>query len=123
MEEVQKPKSNIIKSFKYAFEGIFSGVKTETNWKIGILEALVVIAAGFYFDISKSDWIIVIILIGVVLYAELCNSAIEAIVDSFTPDEHPKAKLAKDFSAGSVVILIIASAVAGLLVFTPYLLK
>ena len=111
----------IIISFRFAFEGIWEGVKSEANWTIGIVEAVVVIWAGFYLNISKSDWIIVILLIGLVLYAELCNSAIEAIVDSFTPEEHPKAKLAKDFSAGSVVILIIASAIIGWIVFWPYI--
>lgn len=117
----EKPKFNLIRSFKFAFEGIYSGSKTETNWKIGIIEAIIVVAAGFYLNISKEDWMIVIVLIGVVLYAELCNSAIEAIVDSFTPNEHPRAKLAKDLSAGSVVILIIAAAVVGLMIFLPYL--
>jgi len=112
---------NILHSFKYAFEGIMSGIKTERNWKMGIVEAVVVIFAGFYFNISRDDWIIVIILIGVVLYAELCNSAIEAIVDSFTNREHPGAKLAKDFSAGSVVILIIAAAIIGMIIFLPYI--
>ncbi|MDO8638827.1 MAG: diacylglycerol kinase family protein [Candidatus Daviesbacteria bacterium] len=111
----------IIRSFKFAFEGIWTGIKSEANWTIGIIEAMVVIWAGFYLNISKSDWIIVILLISLVLYAELCNSAIEAIVDSFTPEEHPKAKLAKDFSAGSVVILIIASAIIGWIIFWPYI--
>ncbi|MDO8570183.1 MAG: diacylglycerol kinase family protein [Candidatus Daviesbacteria bacterium] len=113
----------IARSFRFAFEGIWAGIKSEANWTIGIVEAMIVIWAGFYLNISKSDWIIVILLIGLVLYAELCNSAIEAIVDSFTPEEHPKAKLAKDFSAGSVVILIIASAVVGTIIFWPYISK
>lgn len=114
-------RSNLFKSFKYAFEGMYAALKTETNWKIGLLEALVVILASFYFHISRSDWIIIIILIGLVLSAELGNSATEAIVNSFTQDQHPGAKLAKDFSAGAVVIVIISSAVAGILVFLPYL--
>lgn len=120
MEQPAK-NSNLLKSFRYAFEGIYSAIKTETNWKIGILEAILVIVAGFTLHISKSDWIIVIILIGLVLSAELGNSAIEAIVDSFTPDQHPGAKLAKDFSAGSVVIVIMTAAIVGFLVFLPYL--
>lgn len=114
--------NRLLKSFRHAFEGIYSGVKTETNWTIGLIEAIAVIALSWYLNISRADWIIVIILIGVVLYAELCNSAIEAIVDSFAPDVHPGAKLAKDFSAGSVVILIIAAAVVGWIIFWPYIL-
>lgn len=118
--KVLSPK-RLVRSFRFAFEGIWAGIKTEANWTIGIVEAFVVIAVSWYLQISRADWIIVILLIGLVLYAELCNSAIEAIVDSFTEKEHPKAKLAKDFSAGSVVILIIAAAVVGLIVFTPYI--
>jgi diacylglycerol kinase len=121
MEEEPKRKPDLVRSFRYAFAGMRSGMETETNWKIGLIEAILVILAGFYFKISTSDWIMVIILIGIVLYAELCNSAIEAIVDSFTPGEHPKAKLAKDFSAGSVVIIIIASGIVGIIIFLPYL--
>lgn len=121
MESPIRPKLNLLRSFKYAFEGIYAGIKTETNWKIGIIEAIIVVVAGLLLNISKSDWIIVIILIGIVLYAELCNSAIEAIVDSFTASEHPGAKLAKDFSAGSVVIIIVASGIVGMIIFLPYL--
>ncbi|MCL5784743.1 MAG: diacylglycerol kinase family protein, partial [Patescibacteria group bacterium] len=89
--------------------------------KIGLLEAVFVTLAGLYLHISKPDWIIIIILIGLVLSAELGNSAVESIVDSFTQEHHPQAKLAKDFSAGSVVIVIIASAIVGLMIFLPYL--
>lgn len=121
METGAKPKSNLLRSFRYAFEGMYSGIKTETNWKIGIIEAIFVIIAGFYFHISRIDWIIVIILIGLVLSAELGNSATEAIVDSFTSKEHPGAKLAKDFSAAAVVIMIIAAGVVGAMIFLPYL--
>lgn len=111
----------LVRSFRFAFEGIIAGIKSETNWKIGIIESIVVLFTGWYLKISTSDWIIVILLIGLILYAELCNSAIEAIVDSFTENQHPKAKLAKDFSAGSVVILIIAAAVIGWIIFWPYI--
>lgn len=121
MESFSKHPKKLAKSFKYAFEGFYAGIKTETNWKIGILQAIVVILAGVYFQISNLEWILVTILIGLILSAELGNSAVEAIVDSFMPDEHPKAKLAKDFAAGSVVIIIVASAIVGLIIFLPYL--
>lgn len=121
MEAIFKPSTKLARSFKYAFEGIYSGIKTETNWKIGLIEAFAVIIAGFVLNISRDDWIIVIILIGLVLSAELGNSAIEAIVNSFTQEHHPGAKLAKDFAAGSVVIVIITAAVVGTMVFWPYI--
>lgn len=111
----------LARSFKYAFQGFYSAIKTETNWVIGIVEAIFVIFAGFYFNITKIEWILVILIIGVVLSSELCNSAIEAIVDSFVATEHPKAKIAKDFAAGQSVIVVLTAAVAGTLIFWPYI--
>lgn len=116
----EKPKSNLFHSFKYGLAGLHSATKTETNWKIGLIEAVVVIFAGFYFNISRADWVWVLILIGLVLNAELTNSAIEIIVDQFTNKEHPGAKLAKDIAAGSVVIIILVAAIAGVIIFLPY---
>jgi len=108
-------------SFKFAFEGFSSAIKTETNWIIGIVEAILVILAGFYFNITNIEWILVILIIGIVLSSELCNSAIEAIVDSFVETEHPKAKIAKDFAAGQSVIVVLAAAVSGTIIFWPYI--
>lgn len=113
----------LFRSFKYAFQGLHSATQTETNWKLGILEAIIVIAAGYYFQISKLDWILVILIIGIVLSAELCNSAIEAIIDSFVDHDHPKAKTAKDFAAAQSVIIIISAAIAGIIIFWPYFIK
>lgn len=118
---MESKKPNLLRSFRYAFEGMYAAIKTETNWKIGLVESILVILAGLYFKISTSEWIMVIILIGVVLSAELGNSATEAIVDSFTSDQHPGAKKAKDFYAGAVVLVIIAAAIAGFMIFWPYL--
>lgn len=121
--ESYQPKSNLFKSFKYGFAGLHSATRTETNWKIGIVEALFVIGAGLYFNISRNDWIAVLITIAIVLNAELTNSAIEQMVDNFVQKEHPGAKLAKDISAGAVVILILAAAIIGIIIFYPYILK
>lgn len=113
----------LYRSFKYAFSGISQVIVSETNFKIGLIEAMIIIAAAFYFDISRYEWILVFIMIGMVLTAELFNTSIETIVDSFTSEQHPGAKLAKDISSGAVVMLIIFVAIAGMIIFLPYLLK
>lgn len=110
-------------SFKYAYDGITSALSQEPNLKIHFLVDILVLLASFIFQISKSEWVIVIILIGLVFAVELTNTAIEIIVDSFTAVEHPQAKLAKDISAGAVLIVSITSALVGLLILTPYFLK
>lgn len=121
MEPVKPVPRKLAYSFKYAFQGFHIAVKTETNWIIGIIESIIVVSVGIYLNISRLDWILVVTIIGIVLSAELCNSAIEVIVDSFVTKEHPNAKIAKDFAAGQSVIVILAAAVAGTIIFWPYI--
>lgn len=110
-------------SFKYAFEGLVSALKQEPNLKFHLLTGILVIIISFILNISKLDFIIIILLIGLVISVELTNTAIEAVVDHVIKTNHPGAKLAKDISAGAVLIAAITAAVVGLLIFTPYLIK
>ncbi len=110
-----------ILSFKYAFEGIADAIKEEPNLKFHLVVAVVVILVGFWVGLAKVDWILVTILIGLVISVELTNTAIEAVVDAFTDIEHPGAKMAKDISAGAVLITAITAFIAGLIIFLPYL--
>ncbi|MBI2020830.1 diacylglycerol kinase family protein [Candidatus Daviesbacteria bacterium] len=108
-------------SFKYAFEGLVQALKQEPNLKFHIIAAILAIALSFFLNISKQDWINVILLIGIVFSVELTNTAVETVVDAFTEAEHPGAKLAKDISAGAVLIAAITAAIAGIFIFWPYL--
>ena len=109
-----------ILSFKYAFDGIWAAFKEEPNLKLHFLAGIGVILAGLILNISARDWVLVVILIGLVISVELTNAAIEAVVDSFTVEHHPGAKKAKDISAGAVLVVAIMSAIAGLIIFLPY---
>lgn len=114
------PYKRRILSFKYALEGLSAAFKEEPNFKIHTVVTILIITAGFYFNITKVDWILVIFLIGLVIALELTNTAIEAVIDSFTEDQHPKAKYAKDISAGAVLVVSISAATIGLIIFLPY---
>lgn len=108
---------NVISSFKYAFQGMFSALKTERNLKIHVTIMILVIIAGIVLKISKIEWIICIILFGLVIGGEMFNSAIETVVDIAMPDINPKAKFAKDAAAGAVLVFAIASAIIGFMIF------
>ena len=108
-------------SFRYAFEGILAAFKEEPNLKFHFLAGFLVILLSVFLNISKEDWIVIIILIGFVIAVELTNTAIEAIVDHVIQRDHPGAKLAKDISAGAVLIVCITAAVVGTLIFAPYI--
>ena len=110
-----------IKSFGYAFKGIASLIKKEHNAWIHCTAIVVVTLAGFYFDITPTEWCVVVICFGLVLSAEGFNTAIERLVDLVSPDYHPIAGDVKDVAAGAVLICAIAAAIVGMIVFIPYL--
>lgn len=116
-------KNPLYKSFGYAFEGIFAGIRGERNMKIHCFAAVCVVVAGVLFHISVTEWCICLVLFGLILSLELVNTAVEAVVDLVTEDKKPLAKLAKDTAAGAVLIAAVMAAMAGLLIFVPKLIS
>lgn len=112
----------IVNSFKYAIQGIVSAFKSERNMKIHVLIMILVIIAGILLKINTFEWIICIILFGLVIGAEMFNTAIETVVDIAMPERNEKAKIAKDVSAGAVLVVAIASAIIGIIIFLPKIL-
>ena len=110
-------------SFKYAIEGIWTSFKTERNMKIHIFIMILVIIAGIILKINKSEWIICIILFAIVIGSELFNTSIETIVDMVMSEKNEKAKIAKDVSAGAVLVVAIGDAIIGLVIFVPRILN
>lgn len=115
----QKKKNPLYKSFGYAFEGIFAGIRKERNMKIHCTAMVLVIIAGAWFKISALQWCICFLLFGLILALELVNTALEAVVDLVTEERKPLAKLAKDTAAGAVLIAAIMAAVIGCIIFIP----
>lgn len=109
----------LINSFKYAIQGIFSSFKTERNMKIHIFIMFLVIISGIILKINKYEWIICVLCFVIVISGELFNTAIETVVDMVMPYKNDKAKIAKDISAGAVLILAIGAAIVGAIIFVP----
>ena len=114
---------NFLRSFKYALEGIVTGIKEEQNMKIHISIMILVIIFGIILKISKIEWIICIILFGLVISMELINTAVENTVDLITKEKNEQAKIAKDVAAGAVLVSAIASAIIGVIIFLPKVLS
>ena len=109
----------LINSFKYALQGFASSFRTERNMKIHVVATILVIILGIYLKLNLIEWSIITIAIVIVISAELFNTAIETIVDMVSPQKNEKAKLAKDISAGAVLILAIGSAIVAFIIFLP----
>ena len=115
------PKKRIL-SFKYAGEGIWTALKEEPNLKFHFFAAFLIYLLGLYYGITRLEWLIVVIAIGVVISLELTNTAIETVVNSFTEDTHPGAKRAKDVAAGAVLVSAIMAIFVGVIIFLPYVI-
>jgi diacylglycerol kinase (ATP) len=109
-----------IKSFSYACKGIRQCVFKEQNLYFHLAIAVLVVTAGFSFGISHAEWLAVILCIGLVIAAELFNTAIEVLVNLVSPDPHPLAGAVKDIAAGAVLVCAATAVVIGLIVFMPY---
>lgn len=112
-----------IRSFRYAFNGIKLLIAREPNAWIHCFAAVCVVGAGLWLGLSTVEWEIIILVIGAVLAAEAVNSAIEALADRVTSEYDEAIKLAKDLAAGAVLLLAIAAAVIGVIIFFPKLVS
>lgn len=116
-------KKRLTNSFKYAFEGILQAYVGEQNLKIHTIIAILVIIFGFILKISYTEWLVCLILIGLVLMAEFFNTSIEYLVDLASPEVHPLAKATKDTASAGVLMMAIISAIIGLIIFVPKLIS
>lgn len=104
-------------SFHYAFSGIMYAAKTQSNMRVHLIIAAVVLAAMLVLRLDRFYVIALVILIALVLALELVNTAVEAVVDLLTVAHHPLAKTAKDAAAGAVLVATMAAVVVGYLAF------
>ena len=111
-----------LKSFTFAWKGILTCAGHEQNITFHLIAAIIVLAAGFCFGISRTEWMAVMLCIGTVIAAELFNSAIERLVDMVSPEWEKIAGEVKDIAAGAVLITAIAAAIVGMIVFLPYVI-
>ncbi|SEN04612.1 diacylglycerol kinase family protein [Lihuaxuella thermophila] len=113
--------TKVLKSFRYALEGLKFTVVTQRNMRIHFLAALGVLLLSLYLPMSKTEVLLLFVTIILVLFAELINTAVEAVVDMVTEEYHPLAKVAKDVAAGAVLLTAGLAVIVGISVFYPYL--
>ena len=114
----------MIKAFEYAFNGWRRGLK-ERNLKIHLIVALCVFSASILFQISPTEWLIILFLIGAVITAELFNSAVEEICNTITSKlklRYSDTTAPRDLAAGAVLFISLVAAVIGLIIFVPRVL-
>lgn len=110
---------SLAKSFGYAYEGIRQSFILGRNFRIQIGFVILITLLGLVVGITAQEWIDLVLIFAIVLILELINTSIETVVDIASPGISDLAKLAKDISAGAVMVASIASVVIGLIIFLP----
>ncbi|WP_207426870.1 diacylglycerol kinase family protein [Pedobacter sp. SYSU D00535] len=108
--------------FKYAFQGVRYAFATQINLKFHSFAGLAVILLGWGVGLSRFEWLWISAAMGLVLVAELFNTALEVLVDLVSPGFHPKAGIIKDLASAAVLLTAVLAFVIGLFVFLPHLL-
>jgi diacylglycerol kinase len=107
-------------SYRFALRGIWLAFRYEQNMAIHLIAAATVVIVNYLLHISKTEWLITLMLIGVVWMAEIFNTAIEKLADRVTRDHDPMIGQVKDLAAGAVLIIGIAAAVCAGIIYWPY---
>lgn len=104
-------------SFNHAIEGIIYTIRTQRNMKIHMVIAILVLFFSLFFDLTKTEMLILFFTITLVIVLEMVNTAIEATIDVLANYYHPLAKIAKNVAAGAVLIAALNAMVVGYLIF------
>ncbi len=119
--KVIKPRGikRFINSFKYSIEGLIYAYRNEQSLFIHVCMTILAIALGLLLGLERYEWLFLFIIIGIILAAELMNTAIEATIDLVCKTFNINAKIAKDTAAASVFILSIVAIIGGIYIFLP----
>ena len=114
--EPKKGQQGVGRSFQHAYQGIVSAVRTQRNLRFHFFAAIGVLIAGLLVGVSELELAVLLLTIVVVFVVEMLNTSLEFVVDLVTTEYHPLAKLAKDVSAGAVLVSSVGAVLVGLLV-------
>jgi diacylglycerol kinase len=112
--------NGLLKSFRYAGNGILLALK-ERNFRIHILIFAMVIVLGFYFKITSSEWLVILLISALVLTLEMVNSSIERTCDLYSKENNDVIRKIKDIAAGAVLVSAVFAVVIGIIIFRKYI--
>jgi len=108
-----------MKSVEYSVKGAFKLLTTEHSIMVQFAIGIAMTIAGFYFNISSTEWMLQILAIGLVLAIEGLNTAAEKIADFIHPEYHEKIGFIKDIASGAVFFAAMAAIVIGAIIYYP----
>ena len=117
MRRKKKQTHSLAKSFAFALAGIGTAYLRERNFRIHLACGMLAVYAGFLFTLTRTQWMALTLTIGLVLFSELVNTALEYLADSFCNEENESVRIIKDIAASAVLVSSVAAFVVGALIF------
>ena len=114
-------RQTIAEGFKCAFNGILESFRTQVNFRLHIVAAIVTVGMGWWLQIRPFEWLALILTIVIVIVCEQLNTALEYLVDFISPEYHVMAGKIKDIAAGAVLLTAAGAVVIGVIIFLPKL--
>lgn len=108
---------NLIESFNNAVNGLVYAFRKERNMKLHIIAAVMVLILSMFYDLTRTEFLIVCLTVAIVIICELFNTAIEVLVDTIIGVYHPKARVVKDTAAGAVLVASLVSLIVAYFIF------
>lgn len=115
------PQGSLRWSFTWAFEGIVYVLRTQRNMRIHMGAGFLALMLALLLGVTRLEFIAVLGAVSLVLIAEMFNTAIEAAIDALVTHYHPLVKVAKDVSAGAVLVATGNALAVAYLVFYSHL--
>jgi diacylglycerol kinase len=107
-------------SYRFAFRGIAFAFRNEPNMIVHLAAAVAVLLLNYVLDVTTTEWLITLMLIGLAWMAEIFNTAIEKLADRVSKDHDALIGQVKDLAAGAVLIVCVVAVVCGCIIYLPY---
>lgn len=110
-------------SLKTAIAGLGWAIQTQPNFRVHLVLSLIALFGGWYFRVTATEMLILVFTIVLGLSAEMVNTAIESMTDLITRQWRAEAKIAKDVSAGMMLITAVGALIVAAVIFLPHILR
>jgi diacylglycerol kinase len=114
--------NSFVRSLGYALKGLEYALISERNMRIHLVATVLVLILGYCFQLTNTEWALIIFAVSLVWAAEIVNTSLEELVDLVSPEPDVKAGRAKNLAAGAVLVAAINAVIIGVLVFFPHIL-
>lgn len=113
---------SFLESLRCALKGVSLAWRGERNFRIEIAIGILAVSAGWYFSFTTTEWLILILVMGMVLAVETLNTSFEELCDKFAPEHDPRIEKIKDLAAAAVFLTSLTALAVGSIIFMPYVI-